>query len=414
MTNIQQTQLAKMKLAENFLISPLYHPLFAQTTEKYEKHLKNSEPILSDVLTPYEAFKEGFERAIASFIKLGQEGQVKKKIVSEAQTKNLETELLENLIKGLLKDFDSVKFIKKDQRYLALYQGKIYQFSTLLERVNFNQISLSEEDLQAYHKLLDEGALYNKPYLSIRGGRPLEEDFDQLDPGELCRHLSFAEKEAINIYTGNFYRTMNALMRGDIDGAIESNYFLPDVFTVKAKANQTIKEALLHIAVAVSGLNKLPDYVPPPGPDGKPQKYLYRGERDLPESVLAKRKWAVLQGGEITNEMGFLSTAYGKPADAFFNEFTEVGVMIKSLKGKKITPLSQFGNSEREILLPPTQMQWLYQKDIITDIYKRQMTLFIAKPVSVPIPSAGISVDDFIQTINPEENVFFGIDTAIA
>ncbi len=410
MSQIQEMAASLKKITDHLIISPLYQPFFVESTKKYEKHVEQSELILSGILTPYEAFKEGFERAIASFIKLGQEGQVKNKIISEVQNKTIETELLEQLIKNLLKDFDSVKFVKKDNRYLAISGGKLYQFSTLLERANFNLISLSKEDIEAYQALLDNNQLLHQPYLHTTGHKPSERDFDDLDPDNLCRTISFAEKEAINVYTGNFYRTMNALMRGNIDDAIKYNYLLPDMLSPQAKANQTIKESLLHIALAVSGLNKLPDYVPPNGPDGKPAKYLYRAEGYVPDDVLAKRKWAVLQGGEITTEMGFISTAFEKPASGFFNEHSQAAILIKNLKGKKVTPLSQFGNAEREILLPPTQMQWLYHKDIITDIFKKQIALFIAKPVTVNLPSHD-TPDTFVNTIDPKDNLMWGVDT---
>ncbi len=392
-------------------------PLVAPTVveEKYEKHKQNSEPILSNVLTPYEAFKEGFEKAIASYIKLGQEDLVKNKVVSQPQHKSEETQILEDLIKSLLVDFNSVKFVKQNDRYFAVAHGKLYQFSALLERVNFNQIELTDQELTAYHQLLDSGYLYQTPLLDR--GRPTEQDFEELDSEHLCRSLSFAEKEAINIYTGNFYVAMNSLMHGKIDRAIEANYFIPDVFTPKAKINHAIKETLLHIAVAVSGLNKLPDYVPPLGADGQPQKYLYRGEGQVSEETLKKRKWAILNGKGITMEMGFLSTSFQKPASGFFGEYSQSGLMIKNLKGKKITPLSQYGNGEREILLPPTQIQWLYSKDIISDVYKNQITLFIAKPVNVApelvIDYVPYTEEWLVKTIDPNENILFGIDTAI-
>ena len=189
------------------------------------------------------------------------------------------------------------------------------------------------------------------------------------------------------------------------------------MLTTKERANHGIKEVLLHVAVAVSGLNKLPDYTPPLGEDGKPLKYLYRAEGELPEDILKKRKWAVLQGGGITTEMGFLSTSYFKPAEGFFSEHSTSGILIRSLKGKKITPLSQFGNAEREILLPPTQMQWQYHKEIITDIFKRTMSLFIAKPVTVA-PELAIDYKPrkkgewLVKTISPKDNLMFGLDVA--
>ncbi|MBA2369147.1 MAG: hypothetical protein H0V82_09015 [Candidatus Protochlamydia sp.] len=399
------------KLVSNILINPLIPPSNElKIVEKHEKHLNECLPILFGMLTPYEAFKEGFERAIASFIKLGNEGKVNK-ILSEKQTKNIETELMETLIKNLLNDFNSVKFIKKDNKYLAICHGKLYQFSNILEKANFNLIVLTNKDLVAYQKLLNTQTLYQQPNLNT--GKPTALDFEARDPQGLCKNISFAEKEAINIYTGHYYRAMNSLMRGNIDDAIEWGS-APSFFTVKEQANHNIKETLLHVIVAVSGLNKLPDFVPSPGIDGKPQKYLYRSEGSLPESVLAQRKWAVLNGGQITTEMGFISTSFSKPAEGFFGEHTSSAVMIKNLKGKKITPLSQFGDSEREVLLPPTQLQWKYQKDVITDVYKNTLPLFIAKPVSVNAPAEkGITKEMFVSTISPKDNLIFGVDTEL-
>ena len=196
-----------------------------------------------------------------------------------------------------------MKFIKKDERYLALAHGKLYHFSTLLERVNFNHIELTSSELEAYHQFLDSGRLFQKPHLFSQSRRPTEEDFEELDSKKLCRTLTFAEKEAINIYTGSFYVAMNSLMRGNIDHAIECQD-IPNILTPRVKANHCIKETLLHIAVAISGLNKLPDYTSPLSSDGQPQKYLYRAENHLPEDILKKHKWAILQGKEITTEMG--------------------------------------------------------------------------------------------------------------
>ncbi|MCE2982526.1 MAG: hypothetical protein LW832_03055 [Parachlamydia sp.] len=381
-------------------------PSFLPTiVEKAEKHAKESEPILAGTLTPYEAFKEGFERAIASFIKLGNEGTVKK-ITSETPLKNIETELMEELIKNLLTDFNSVRFIEKNGSYFAICKGKLYHFSSLLEKTNFNLIELSPVNLAIYHSYMVQGMLYQKPVLN--GKRPTSKDFIDADPEKICRTITFAEKEAINIYTGSFYSVMNNMLRGNIREAIQ--YFYAPL-TEKEHVNHAIKEALLHIAVAVHGLNRLPDYTPPINADGQTQKYLYRSDGYLPDSVLEERKWAVLNGGEWTTETGFISSAYFKPT--FFGEHVTCATLIKNLKGKKITPLSQFGEGEREVLLPPTQMQWKYKKEIITDIYKNTMHLFIAKPVTVNPPfDPAITKDTYVQTIDPKDNLFLGMDIA--
>ncbi len=360
------------------------NPLFEYIQKKFKKHEKQSEFILTNVMTPFEAIKEGAEKAIASYIKMGNEGLVTQKLVLGPQPKTKETNQAELLVKQLLKDFNSIKFIKIDNVYLAISTDNIYNFSKILERVDFNQITLTNEELLNYHALLNSDNICNKPFLNNILRRPTRQDFIDLDPENLCSSLTFPEKEAINIYTSSYYYVMNSLMRGNIDEAVEGDYSCFDSCSKEEQANRTLKEAFLHIAVAVSALNKLPDFVPPLGTDGECQKYLYRSESNLPNSILDQRKRAILEGGKVTREMGFLSTAFSKPAAGFFSEFTRSTIMLKGLKGKKITPLSQFGEVEREVLIPPTQVQWLYCKDIVTDVYKNTMTLFIAKPVNTP------------------------------
>ena len=57
--------------------------------EKIEKHIEESLPILENQLSPFEAFRKGCEIAIASYIKLGNEGCVTEKLVYGPQEKNI-------------------------------------------------------------------------------------------------------------------------------------------------------------------------------------------------------------------------------------------------------------------------------------------------------------------------------------
>lgn len=75
----------------SLLISPLQPAPSFQAPEKYEKYQKNSGPILSNVLTLFAAFQGGFERAIASYIKLGQKDL--KKIKSTLNTNQSQRKL---------------------------------------------------------------------------------------------------------------------------------------------------------------------------------------------------------------------------------------------------------------------------------------------------------------------------------
>jgi hypothetical protein len=363
---------------------------------------QNNNPLenLSKALTPFRAFKEGFEEAIASFLMEGQE--VKKTDISEKPIKNTETLLMEKIVKSLLKDFNSVRFVKNRNHYVALMDGKVYQFSILLEKTDFNQISLTDKELIHYHKMIKNQQFSMGTSLDRRELKKLNEDPD-------IRKLTFGEREALNIYSGSGYSPMNTLLRGDIDGI--TGFYFHDTLTQKESANLAIKETLLHAAVAISGLNKLPDFVPPIGPDGKQQTYLYRAENSLPDDILKKRKWSVLTGNP-TKEMGFISTSYFKPAEGFFSEFSNSGILIECLKAKKITALSAFKDAEREVLLPPTQMLWLYHKDVVTDVFKNTIPLFIAKPVTINDTNPIKPEDLFVNILTADENAMLGIHIA--
>lgn len=359
------------------LISCLVITPSSEGAQQFLKHKEQAQFILDEIITPYEALKQGSDELIGGYIKLGNEDSLMKKFHSNIQIKSEETMILERLIKAILYYFDLVKFIKTENQFFAIWNEQIFHFSNLLERANFNHIELSLDDLEQYHYLSVSDFFFQIPKISSLDNRPTLEDFAQLDPHNLCQHLTLSEKEAINLYTGSTYHSMNHLLRGKVDEAVEK--LSPDCqLPQELKIDHCIKEILLHVAVAISGLNKLPDF----HLSDMGCKYLYRAESSLPEETIKKRKWAVLTGG-ITTEKGFISTACQKPAESYFSEATQVSILIENCRGKDIRPLSQAGDLEREILLPPTQMQWKYFKVITTDTLQNKMTVFIATPVTV-------------------------------
>lgn len=357
----------KSKSLSNKTIPTEIVPVLEKIDLKIEKHKENAKPILSGQMTAFEAFQSGCEQAIASYIKMGNEGHITQKLVELPFKKSQETLDAEILIKGILQNFDAVTIVKNHGKYLVYFNGKKYDLQKIIQNVNFNQINLTSNDLKAYENLLSN-KLSNTPFLNDSSHAPLYQS------------LTYGEKAAINVYTGSGYMNMNDLLRGDIQ-AVANNASAQPPLTQKAASSLALKETLLHVAVAVSGLNKLPDFVPNPGPDGQPRKYVYRGEYSVPSSVLEKRKKAVEEGGKTLWEMGFLSTAHTQPASGFFSSYSKVGIMIRDIKGKDVSGLSMFPY-EREILFPPTQMQWLYHKEIVVDaVYHKTMDLFVVRAV---------------------------------
>ena len=338
---------------------------------KVAKHLEETAPISSGFISPFAAFQNGCEEAIASYIKLGSEGHVTQKIVAGPLQKTPQTTQMEAILKKILKNFYAVKFIKEKDQYFVFFEGKKYNFVDILIHTNFNLISLSKEDLQAYERMLHNGKLHSRPDWS--GRMPTDLDFQLADPKNLCAGLSYAEKAAINIFTGNEYRPMNSLLRQDIDQFLLSHN-IPYIYKEEERLNLAFKETLLHAAVVVSGLNKLPDY-------SGSGKYLYRGESNLPEKVLANRLSAINDGGKITWETGFLSTSHTQPLSVFY---CDSAVLFKNLKGKNISVLSQFP-SEREICSPQPKFSGATTKRLlIWPIFSRRKCISSSPGPSQP------------------------------
>lgn len=330
---------------------------------------------------PFKDFCHGAEQAVAAYLLQGNENGVKHQLYFGPQNITSETIKAKKIIDSLLDDYESVSFYKKNGQFYAAIGNEKIDFSATIKRVNFNHIKLSYDQLVVYNRLFNTQNFLNKPMRAGFDNTPVDKDyFEENDPKKICKNITLAEKKAINIYTGSFHESMNALMRGKIDHCINCNGALPSYLSKTKKINLTLKETILHVTAAVGGLNKLPDYDPPKNSDGTKPQYLYRGEG---EEMKELRRKAMQDGGEVTMELGFISASYEKPASSFFNEYSGNGILIKNVNGKNITPLSQFQDAEREILLPPTQLQWLYHKEVKAP-NGNKLNLFLAIPVRVP------------------------------
>lgn len=130
----------------------------------------------------------------------------------------------------------------------------------------------------------------------------------------------------------------------------------------------------MHAAICVSGLNKLPDYTPPPRPDGSIPHYLYRAQAGDP-SVVSERK-RLMDHGEVTTVFQLMSTSYGY---ATFQYRAGIYTLVRNVKGKLVQPLSQHP-LEQEVLVPPTQLFFQYHREDPAS----GTHFYIARPVSSP------------------------------
>ena len=159
--------------------------------------------------------------------------------------KSKETILFEEIVKDIISDhtqhaIDPDKnpnityFNKDDQLWITRNDSKI-NISKLIKEVNFNHISIEQSYLTQYENLFKNNNV-----------NPSKEEFQQrineadLKQQESLKDLSHAEMLAINIYTMNYFESINGLLRGTIIPVDSSS-------------------VLMNAAIASQGLNKIPD-----------------------------------------------------------------------------------------------------------------------------------------------------------
>ncbi len=146
--------------------------------------------------------------------------------------------------------------------------------------------------------------------------------------------ISFAEMQAINIFTGAEYAKINGLMRDD-----------RSKFNYRIVSLAIIRSTLLHSVFCASGLTKLPE---------THYTQSYRGASLGTEQELQERIKAAAEQGVI-NLDGFVSTSVSEESS-----FTAKAIhfVFKNLRGAYIAPISQNAHEE-EFLIPQTQVQIL-------------------------------------------------------
>lgn len=156
---------------------------------------------------------------------------------------------------------DSINHISCQLNYLneleILINGKSYNLTSLLKsNYDFSHFAFSDAEKEAYAAFINHNVSM-PPYKHSNSdtpepfvnATPLPIDYENRDPGGKHRHLSYAEKLAITIYTTPSFATINTFLRsyGQLNWLMESDEFI---------LNSIVKEILLATAMATSGLIK--------------------------------------------------------------------------------------------------------------------------------------------------------------
>lgn len=285
--------------------------------------------------------------------------------VEESQTKTTETLCTEFILFDMLDHFEDYEivfhlfqaFIKYKGIHLCDPEsGQWLELKQLVTKTNFNQISFNSEQLQKASLLLKLECLTVSEFARMT---KIEADF-----------LTDLEKGLIHDYSRNGYIYYNRFLQGRF-------FSLADKMPC---CSYSLKLWFLKSAILVSALNKLPDYVNLQHP------FLYRMEKDPPPEVIEKRIRAVKAGGLTTPPFGVTSTSAEKPESAWSSR--RVVIIYLNAKGKNIRHFSAMPE-EREVVLPPVHIRWLYHMSITVNTVKKD--IFFAKPVSQPISDPKIN-----------------------
>lgn len=245
--------------------------------------------------------------------------------------KNEYTKLLERIIDHLTSS-DPLEKSKlsfkhdKNKNITVKIEDSEWNLSEILPKADLTQIKLKPEHLD----------FYQKTYKNEENLSTLKDRINRADPlqKETLSQLNDAEIIAINRYTGYNYTIMNALCRGQKTTiSYEQEIAIP---------LENLGNNILAIAVASSGLNKLPLIDLPT---------VCRGERS------AERKKFWQQAGDSQDPFeakGFLSSSTAMSTAENFKGYNDDSAIIifENIKGLSISAISEFPN-EHEYLIPP-------------------------------------------------------------
>ena len=244
--------------------------------------------------------------------------------------KSTYTYQLEDITRQLLNN-KMFSFTKKDNQDYISIGKKEYNWTDIINYANLDHIELNESDFQLYRKYLKTARHPSSlnPYNEILYRRALYDDYYLHNRRIPDPAIRIEEMQAINIYTGEFYKSMNDLLRNEFD--FQSN----NIFHTK--------DAIIQSVMCASGLRKIPQ---------TSLKNAYRGgkmpsEKEFQERINAAETQGVIQLS------GFVSSSIEKTP---LFEDKPIAFHFTDLKGAYIAPISQ-NAYEKEFLIPPTQVQ---------------------------------------------------------
>ncbi|MGX6960407.1 MAG: ADP-ribosyltransferase [Rickettsia endosymbiont of Pentastiridius leporinus] len=257
--------------------------------------------------------------------------------------KSTESKVFETIVQDLINDYNNpnkkIQLFKNNKNEIILKKNNAQiSLSEFMKNVNLNHISLPKQAIKKYAEIgfprlelktiNNTQSIVSLPPLTHNQFLERIENTNTPQTKDL-KKLEYGEMAAINQYTSFKYQDINNLLRDSNSLPIEK-----------------IPEMIMHIAVASHGLNKIPDIKLP---------IVIRNQ----QSELLNEYINNVKENKVTAEKAFISTSYESQENFNSKNKSEgIKIIFKDVKGKDISPLSQYPN-EKEYLLPPsTQLKW--------------------------------------------------------
>lgn len=283
-----------------------------------------------------------------------------------------ETRDFQSVIWQVLDEKSDIKFSHNVEGELVAswHSGKdekTVNISSIMGRVAFDQITLSESDQENYLHFL-------KTKSKFVHGKAIYSMMEKSGQADL--HIS--EKVAINAYTKQFYIQINDFLRKS--GKSSTTVFeklAGEQFQLK------VKDLLCLTVFAASGLNKIAD-------DGKDLGFRAMTLKSEQEAFFVNQVQTADQKGTVT-EKAFMSTSdFFK--DAKFGASPNFFVLV-TRGGKRIKDYSSTPREEEALIAPGTHIKYhIYQKEEGSHYMVLQPVLGV------------LSANDKVENVSGDEN----------
>lgn len=273
----------------------------------------------------------------AEFDALVEKANVQNPLMYGPLEKTTSTYDFELIIKQLLRG-EKPLFINENNVWHIEIGNSRFNYSELLQKVNFQHLVLDNQDLALYEE--------NHVHFIIRA-------WYRFNPFKTASHLHSAHRAVINSYSLNAHYEINTLF----DKSLDMNL---------AQGVNNYIHRLLKASVLMSALNQYNPY-------RKSPKYTIRTESIFSQQ-LHEARIALTHHYGVSYIHRFNSTSEKLNTDFLGN----TKIIFRNPIGTNISALSSYP-TENEFLIPPTQIRWL-------KVFKKnKTTYFLAQIVDSPM-----------------------------